>query len=115
MNTTSVLLSEPYALLAMHVKFPMSVASISPTKKCELAAELLILYFEWLRISIPLCNHLNFTGRDPLLIVHDISVRSPIAILGGIDKGFKTGASAAETPTNKCWINLFAEIKYKYK
>lgn len=101
MKTTSVLLSEPKALLAMQVKFPMSVASIWPINSWEPTAELVILYFKWEWISAPLCIHLKVTGKLPLLIVQEISVRSPITILGGIERGFKTGASVAVVPEVK--------------
>lgn len=98
MNTFSVLLSEPYALFAIQVKLPMSDAWIWPMKNCEVASELVILYLECPRISRPLCNQLNFTGKLPLLIVHVIAVRSPIAILGGTDSGFRIGVSEVNTP-----------------
>lgn len=37
-------------------------------------------------------------GWLPLFTVHDISVISPIAMLGGTKRGFSTGGSLADVP-----------------
>ena len=97
-KTISVLLSEPNALCATQVKFPMSSAWISPMEKCELVLLFTVLYLVFAGISLPLCNHLNEIGWLPLLTVQNISVISPIAMLGGIKRGLSTGGSLADIP-----------------
>lgn len=76
----------------------MSSAWISPIEKCELVLEFVILYLVFAGISLPLCNHLNTIGWLPLFTVQNISVISPIAMLGGIERGFSTGNSLADVP-----------------
>lgn len=108
-DTDSVLVSVPYGLLAAQVKLPISEAAISPICKCEEVFVVLILYFVWELISLPLCNHLNVIGGVPLLRIHKISVTSPASILAGTSKGFKSGASFAVVPKNiskNCWEPL---------
>lgn len=96
--TLSVLLSMPKALLAMHVKLPISEAWILPIKKWELNSLVVILYFECVSTDFPLCSHLNSMGVLPLLTAQKISVISPTSMFVGTSSGFRTGASLAEIP-----------------
>lgn len=66
-------------------------------------------------MSFPLCNHLKSIGIDPFLMVQTISVMSPIAILGGTNKGFNTGESFANTPDKgklEFFIQTFMNTTY---